>query len=69
MKKIVLLFLLLGPLAQGIAETEAELFATGENHFRAGNYLLALDAYSELLAEYPLSDRIPADIGRDDRRC
>jgi TolA-binding protein len=50
--------LLLAPLP-ALAASEEELFTEAESYYRAGNYLLALDTYGELVRSYPLSDRVP----------
>ncbi|MBA7671642.1 Cell division coordinator CpoB [subsurface metagenome] len=59
MKKICLLLFLTLPVPMPEAATEESLFSEAENHYRAGNYLLALDAYAEFADRYPLSDRVP----------
>ncbi len=57
--KLILTLLLIGPVIFGFSLSEEELFSEAENHYRAGNYLLALDIYDEFTANYPLSDRVP----------
>jgi cellulose synthase operon protein C len=55
---IILIFsiILLAPL--NAQNDEKDLFARAEARFDAGQYSIALDLYSELLAEYPLSDYV-----------
>jgi TolA-binding protein len=56
MKKAILLVLLLGAGLRLSAATEEELLAQADRHYRSGNYTLALEAYDEFLARFPLSD-------------
>jgi len=60
MKRVVLVvflyfLLVLGPV---FSLSETQLFSEAESYYRAGNYLLAIDTYGELIQRYPLSDRV-----------
>jgi TolA-binding protein len=58
MKKVLVWVLLFSGISPVFSVTESELFSEAEGYYRAGNYLLALDAYAEFIEEHPLSDRV-----------
>ncbi len=57
--KLILILLLTVPVLFVFSTSEDELFSEAENHYRTGNYLLALDIYAEFSDCYPLSDKVP----------
>jgi TolA-binding protein len=58
--KIPILLVLLATAGTALfADTEQELQLTAERHYRAGNYIAALEDYDDLLARFPLSDSAP----------
>ena len=59
MKIPILLVLLATAGANLFAATEQDLQLAAERHYRAGNYIAALEDYDELLTRFPLADSAP----------
>ncbi len=60
MKAAVLLLVLLAAMAaHAQSGGDTELFREAEDHYRAGNTLLALERFEDFARRYPLSDRMP----------
>jgi TolA-binding protein len=59
MKKTLAAFCLLALAAGAFAETEQRMLSEADSQYRAGNFLLAYEAYGDFVSEFPLSDRVP----------
>jgi TolA-binding protein len=57
-RTIAALFFLL-PALGALADTEERLITEADSQYRAGNFLLAYEAYGDFVSEFPLSDRVP----------
>jgi TolA-binding protein len=58
MKKTLAALVLLLVAAGAFTESEEEMLAEADNQYRAGNFLLAYEAFGDFVSEFPLSDRV-----------
>jgi TolA-binding protein len=59
MKRTIAALFFLLPAIGVLADTEEGLISEADSQYRAGNFLLAYEAYGDFVSEFPLSDQVP----------